>query len=91
MSPQLYRRYLEHYDEEEGDEALKELRRSMQLYNCYLEHLGEEGNETRGRSQQLYQPLLLGPIKRPTPLTQDGFPIVQNSLTKSSQRKPLYY
>ena len=55
MSPQLYRRYLEHYDEEEGDEALKELRRSMQLYNCYLEHLGEEGNETRGRSRQLYQ------------------------------------
>ena len=35
--------------------------------------------------------LLLGPIKRPTPLTQDGFPIMQNSLTKSSQRKPLYY
>ena len=35
--------------------------------------------------------LLLGPIKRPTPLTQEGFPIVQNSLTKCSQRKPLYY
>ena len=35
--------------------------------------------------------LLLGPIKRQTPLTQDGFPIVQNYLTKSSQRKPLYY
>ena len=37
------------------------------------------------------RPLLLRHIKRQTPLTQDGFPIVQNSLTKSSQRKPLYY
>ena len=33
------------------------------------------------------QPLLVRYIKRPTPLTQKGFPIVQNSLTKSSQRQ----
>ena len=35
--------------------------------------------------------LLVRYIKRPTLLTQKGFTSVQNSLTKSSQRKPLYY
>ena len=48
-SRQLYRRYLEHHNKEDRDEARREHRQPMQLYNHYLERLEKEGNEALGR------------------------------------------